>query len=77
MSREIKDNLLRQIEDDLMNCQIPLKLIARSRDICELLVTDAADKRRTHAAVKEWSTPKIMVTTTKNSAQILRHALIS
>lgn len=59
------------MEADLMECRIPLKLIGRCRDICERLITDATDRKTGHLAVKEWSTPKIMVIYRKNVIEMI------
>lgn len=57
-----KKKLLNELEFNLLECRIPLKLIARSRDICELIVNDfTPDKTKLYAAVTDWSSPKIMV----------------
>lgn len=62
MSKEIKRELLQELETHLTSGRFPLKLISRSRDLCELILNNLApNKKNSHSFLIEWSVPRIKV----------------
>lgn len=67
MSKEIKRELLQELETHLTSGRFPLKLISRSRDICELILNNLSpNKKNSHSFLIEWSVPRIKVNFVEN-----------